>query len=327
MARFRFRHALSRDAVLATLLPPERAAISAHALDVVSDARPGLPGPWCVLASELAQAAGDRARAARLLVEAGRRAIEAGALETAEITLERARLLSVEDDPAGVDAEEQLLEALALAGKYDQAVDVGAALLVHLGAEETASARVARAQLRLARAAVVATRWKDAWPGIAAARGEAQKTGDDQLVARIDALAAHAAIGEDRLVEAGEAARKALAAAERTGLPEVACEALEVIGRCERTHDLAAAEEAFQHAHDIASRNGLSVWRVRALHELGTVDLLRDGSIDRLQEAREARGRAWARWRLPQSSTCRSQPPCALATTPESGTSDCAARG
>ena len=284
---FHFRHALSRDAVLATLLPPERAAISARALDVVSDARPGLPGPWCELASELAQAAGDRARAATLLVEAGRRAIEAGALETAEVTLERARLLSVPGDSVGVDAEEQLLEALALAGKYDQAVDVGAALLEHLGEEETAAARVGRAQLRLARAAVTATRWKEAWPRIAAARGVAQKTGDDQLGARIDALAAHAAIGEDRLDEAREAAGQALAAAERTGLPDVACEALEVIGRCARTRDLAAAEEAFQRAHDIAARNGLSVWRVRALHELGTVDLLRDGSINRLQEARE----------------------------------------
>ena len=222
-----------------------------------------------------------------MLVEAGRRAIEAGALETAEVTLERARLLSVPGDSVGVDAEEQLLEALALAGKYDQAVDVGAALLEHLGEEETAAARVGHAQLRLARAAVTATRWKEAWPRIAAARGVAQKTGDDQLGARIDALAAHAAIGEDRLDEAREAAGQALAAAERTGLPDVACEALEVIGRCARTRDLAAAEEAFQRAHDIAARNGLSVWRVRALHELGTVDLLRDGSINRLQEARE----------------------------------------
>jgi DNA-binding CsgD family transcriptional regulator/tetratricopeptide (TPR) repeat protein len=283
---FRFRHALSRDAVLATLLPPERAAVSARALDVVSETRPGLPGPWCELASELAQAAGHRDRAAALLVEAGRRAIEAGALETAETTLERARVLGAQDGPASVDAAEHLLEALALAGKYERAVDIGTALLQSLGEDAATAPRVGRAQLRLARAAVAATRWSDAWPRIAAARKEAQRTGDEQLVARIDALTAHAAIGEDRLDEADEAAQQAFAVAERTGLPEVACEALEVIGRCARTHDLAAAEQAFQRAHDIAARHGLYVWRVRALHELGTVDLLRDGTVDRLQEAR-----------------------------------------
>jgi DNA-binding CsgD family transcriptional regulator len=283
---FHFRHALSRDAVLATLLPPERAAISARALDVVSDTRPGLPGPWCELASELAQAAGQRDRAAALLVEAGRRAIEAGALETAETTLERARLLSAQNAATRIDAEELLLDVLALAGKYDRAVEVGTALLRSLDASAAAAPRVGRAQLRLARAAVAATRWSEAWPRIAAARNEAQRSRDVELVARVDALAAHAAIGEDRLDEADETAQHAFVAAARTGLPEVACEALEVIGRCARTHDLAAAEHAFQQAHDIATRNGLSVWRVRALHELGTVDLLRDGTIDRLQEAR-----------------------------------------
>jgi DNA-binding CsgD family transcriptional regulator len=283
---FRFRHALSRDAVLATLLPPERAVISARALDVLGDARPGLPGPWCELAAELAQAAGFRDRAAVLLVEAGRRAIEAGALETAETTLERARLLSAPDDPASIDAAEQLLDALALAGKYDRAVEVGTALFQQLGDDTAAAPRVGRAQLRLARAAVAATRWSDAWPRIVEARKEAQRTDDEQLGARIDALAAHAAIGEDRLDEADAAAQQAFAAAERANLPEVACEALEVVGRCARTHDLAAAERAFQRAHDIAAKHGLSVWRVRALHELGTVDLLRDGTTDRLQQAR-----------------------------------------
>ena len=41
-------------------------------------------------------------------------------------------------------------------------------------------------------------------------------------------------------------------AAERLDLPEVACEALEILGRCERPRDLAAAEAAFARAYAIA---------------------------------------------------------------------------
>lgn len=55
----RFRHALTRDAVLASLLPPERAALAGRALEAVRQVHPGLPGGWCELAAELAQCAGD----------------------------------------------------------------------------------------------------------------------------------------------------------------------------------------------------------------------------------------------------------------------------
>src|SRR5207249_264312 len=101
---------------------------------------------------------------------------------------------------------ENLLEVRALAGKFDEAVDIGTSLIDRLGEDPAAAARVGRAQLRLARAAVAATRWQDAWPRIEAAREQAQRTGDQQLIARIDALTAHAAIGEDRFDEAEAAA-------------------------------------------------------------------------------------------------------------------------
>ena len=64
--RFRFRHALTREAVLAELLPPERAELSGRALTAVHRAHPGLPGPWCELAAELAEGAGDRETARAL---------------------------------------------------------------------------------------------------------------------------------------------------------------------------------------------------------------------------------------------------------------------
>ena len=105
--------------------------------------------------------------------------------------------------------------------------------------------------------------------------------------AQADACAAQAAAGRGRLGEADELARSALAAAEDGGLPEVACEALEVIGRVARQRDLDAAEEAFTRATALATAHGLQLWQLRALHELGTIDQLRTESVDRLRQARE----------------------------------------
>ena len=95
---FRFRHALTRDAVLATLLPPERVLLAGQALAAVETAHPGLPGTWCVLAADLAERACHRARAAALLLEAGRRDLAVGALASAEQVLTRAREVTDGDD-------------------------------------------------------------------------------------------------------------------------------------------------------------------------------------------------------------------------------------
>ena len=58
---YRFRHALTREAVLERLLPHVRAVLARHALAAVTAAYPGLPGSWRGVAAELAQQAGDRA--------------------------------------------------------------------------------------------------------------------------------------------------------------------------------------------------------------------------------------------------------------------------
>ena len=74
----------------------------------------------------------------------------------------------------------------------------------------------------------------------------------------------------------------------RSGRYELACEALEVLGQRERQRDLAAAEEAFTAALVLADQHGLRLWRIRALHELGTIDLIGGGPLDRLAQARQA---------------------------------------
>src|SRR4029077_20315634 len=60
---FRFRHALTHEAVLGGLLPPERTMLAGRALAAAEAAHPGLPGAWCTLAADLASRAGDGARA------------------------------------------------------------------------------------------------------------------------------------------------------------------------------------------------------------------------------------------------------------------------
>jgi len=291
---FRFRHALTRDAVLDDLLPPERASLAGRALAALEQARPDLPGAGCELAAELAEAAGDEDRAAELLLEAGRRALAAGALATAKATLQRAQRLASDDTTVAVAVDDALCDVLALAGQVDRAFALGGRLLGRLDLAAHLPAGGAELHLRLVRAGVAAGRWEVAADHLAAARGIAAAAAaaaadddDADLAARLDALGAQVALGQGRLREADRLAATALAVAEREGLPAVACEALEVAGRVARQSDLDAADAAFTRELAVAEAHGLGLWRMRALHELGTVDQLRTESVDRLLQARE----------------------------------------
>jgi len=282
---FRFRHALTHDAVLAGLLPPERALLAGQALAAVEAAHPGLPGEACLLAADLAERAGYPARAGGLLLEAGRRDLAVGALASAEHALTRARHLIAPGDAGAhaallTEVDEALTEVFAMSGQVDRAIEMGQTLLARLD-RQVPSARVAALHLGIARAAIAGARWTEAAASIEVAR----QSGAD--AAQANACAAQVAVGRGRLAEADELARTALRAAEDGGRPDVACEALEVIGRVARQRDLEAAERAFARAADLASAHGLRLWRLRALHELGTIDQLRTESVDRLLEARE----------------------------------------
>ena len=279
---FRFRHALTHEAVLAALLPPERALLAAQALATVETVHPGLPGTWCMLAAELAESAGNAPRAGELLLEAGRRDLAVGALASAEHTLIRARDLAGPGDPVRrIPAEEALTEVFALSGQVNRAIETGRTLLARLG-PEAGSGRAAALHLRIARAAIAGARWAEAAASIEVARASAGGG-----AAEVDACAAQAAASRGDLEEAALLATAALRAAESSSLPEVACEALEVIGRVARQRDLDTAEQAFTRAAAVASAHGLQLWRLRALHELGTIDQLRTESVERLEQARE----------------------------------------
>lgn len=59
-----------------------------------------------------------------------------------------------------------------------------------------------------------------------------------------------------------------------------------MVGRSERLTDIRAAEEAFEASLTIAERLDLPMSRLRALHELGTIDLFDHVGFERLAEAR-----------------------------------------
>ena len=290
---FRFRHSLTRHAILSDLLPPDLAGRSARAAAELESAHPGLPGAWCELAAELHEAAGDRVRAAGLLLQLGSRALDQGALSTAIMSLADAHdlLAAPPAEPMlAIEIDEALAGALAHAGDYGRLIPVARRLIAELVAAGADPRRQALVMITVARVSCE-DHCSASAAQLSAARAIADRLHDTELASRVDAAAAHCAIDSGDLDGAEELARRALASAEAAGsdgwAAEVAFESLEVIGRRERQRDIEAARAAFERAYQIAADGDFAIWRIRALHELGTIDMLMDGSTGRLSEARE----------------------------------------
>lgn len=262
---FRFRHALTCDAVRKDLLPPERRALARAAAQVVERREPAAYD----LAAALWMTAGEHARAAELYLSAGREARRAGALHTADALLTHAAALAADNPGLRRDAEAVLVEVLADTGDTDRALELGKRLLAR---GET------RVALTLAEVAAEAGRWD-----VAASRLTALPDNNDP---RASVLAARLAHERGEPEDAQNIARLAFTGAEERKQWSVACQALEVMGRAARVTDLEAARDAFLAAERLAIDHDLPLERVSALHELGTVDLLLDGAIVRLEQAR-----------------------------------------
>jgi DNA-binding CsgD family transcriptional regulator len=282
--RFRFRHALTREAVLAELLPPERSELSGRALEAVQRAHPGLPGAWCELAGELAEVAGFRAVASALAVESARRAMFRGALASAELIAERARGLAPTGSTEAADADEVLVHILAQAGKPEPAGALGHALLAQFGELGAPPERRVQLLLVLMRTALAAgdVRTAAAELGQARALVDARDPGG---LAAVDAVAAHIALAEARLDDAEQLASRAIAGAATTGQPAVECEALEVMGRLAVEPGECVAR--FERAAELAERHGLTAWRLRALQELALAEAAATPGAPRVHEVRQ----------------------------------------
>lgn len=278
---FRFRHALTREAVLADLLPPDRRALAARAWPAIERAHPGLPGPSCQLAADLAEAAGDNSAASARLVESARRALTAGALATAELTVRRARQL-VTDTAEALDADELLVHVLVASGKAAEALALGTLVGEEMATVGASPSRRADLLIVLARAAVAAGEHDDAVVAVEEAVRVAGPAVDPALAARIDAVAGDVALDHADLEEAERLSRAAVAGAEATGQVEVLCESLLVLGRVLRPRGHADAHLAFRRASQEAARAGLARWHLRAQQELALEVLVSEGDPELL---------------------------------------------
>lgn len=275
--RFTIRHALTREAVLATVLPPDRrrlAAMLATAVDRLGAERDA--GSEQALA-ELFEAAGDGARAAEHWLGAARHAIARGALTSAHEAL--ARAAAQPGAALDLDIREAEVEVHALAGDIPRAVTAAESLVEELVALGDEADRLARLRLRLARALLVGGRWDEAEETLA------QAAGDSALVHVLEARLALGREQEDLAVERARAALEHVG----TDRPEVACEAWEILGRAARGRDVVEAEAAFEEGFRLADRSGLVLWRCRLLAALGALDIVQRRPHDeRLVAARSA---------------------------------------
>ncbi len=280
-----FRHALTRDAILGRLLAVEWAAIARRALEAIMSARPDLPGEWCDVSARLAERAGD-SRAASLLLESGRRSLAQGALASAEDAFQRARCLAL-DHAVRADATEALCETLALAGKVDDALELGQVLTSALNVVAAPPHRLGSVHSRLAGAAAAASRWDVAQEHLELALRHAHEAEDPSLIARVNVIAAQISYGRGDADQAAELARSVLTEVEDTGPYDATCEALLLLGHCARVNDVDRAEQAYLQAVTVAERHGLELLRGRALFEVGTIDFMTLRTPTYLDAARE----------------------------------------
>jgi hypothetical protein len=278
-AGFGFRHALTREVVLTELLPPERSRLAERAWPAIERAHPGLPGPLCGLAADLAEAAGDPATAADRLVESARRALDDGALATAEVTTRRARSLAAGINTSlALDADELLVRVLGASGKPLDALVLGKELTERFEAADVPAERQLNLLLAIARAAIAAGLLDEAHTAILAARRAVGDRPARALAARIDAVAGEVALDRAELAVAEETTRRAVEAARETDQPAVLCEALLTLGRIVRNEDTDAARSMFAEAAAVATGAGLNRWHLRAQQESALEDWMLRGA-------------------------------------------------
>ena len=266
-ATLTWRHALTRDAVWARLLPPERSELSRRAARILRER--GGPEQELAAASLLIDA-GDLDEAAALLLRLAETDLNVGDLRSAEAILDR--LAGTGRTPARLAGAR--VDLLALSGRVEEALDVGAAALENATGEEHAELC-----LRLARVAILLRRWADADGFVARGRRP-----DDP---RSMILLADSAHGDGRVGEAAALAARAVEAANGRSDAEVSCEALIVYARIERLLDPERSLASFRQAAELAAEHGLKPWRVEALLGCGTVELLLHERSPALLEARD----------------------------------------
>lgn len=275
----RWRHALTRDAVLAAVFAPQRAILARSG--AAACRRRGGPDDD-VHAAELLAAAGEARPAAEIFLRLARRELAAGALRSADDLLTRAGATRALRPAVAIER----VHLLALRGEPAAALEIGTDVIDEVRGDDHAELC-----LRLAQAALAASRW-------AVAERYIERAGrlDDP---RSLVLAADAAFGAGDLDRATAYAMAAVDraaglatvheddATQRRNRTQAWCAALTTLGRCVMRRDPVAARDAFAQAAQIAAEYGLRPLRVTALMGVGSIELFDHVISPTLGETRE----------------------------------------
>jgi DNA-binding CsgD family transcriptional regulator len=282
---FRFRHALTVEAILAGMLDAQRARLAERALaHLVTDPEHG-PSDLLELAAHLAAQAGRAPDAARYLTEEARRSTAGGALATAIATARRARGMVARGSTEALAADEALLSALSQAGDSAAADEVGTELLTALDAVHAPPDRRARVRLLLAHAAHAAMEL-----GRAARLCEEALALHPEPRLEIELRLALAEIAFSRrdydAVAAG--AESAVADADAAGFDDLASHALELLGRHRAfvALELRRSGPYLLESMRRADRAGQPLARLRALKVLAFRDLAGGAESERIEHGR-----------------------------------------
>ncbi|GLY37779.1 hypothetical protein Amsp01_038030 [Amycolatopsis sp. NBRC 101858] len=282
---YAFRHPLTAEALLARLVPSTKANLARRAADAVELLHPGLPGELCALAAALRLTAMDHPGAGRLFAEAGRRALDGGAADTAVTMLTRAvELLAAAGPDDRADALETLLHALGQTGQFDRAVEFSARF-AEIGRLE----RAVDLHIQLAWAAYIGGRHDECLNQIEQARAPLGGEITEEQKAGLDAVEATLWLdipGPAHTERARKLAEQAWEVAERAGVPFVSCQALQVLGMVALETDLAEAERYLQLARRLAEQHQLTHLRTQVLVRLGGHRMLAEGDVRTFDLAR-----------------------------------------
>ncbi|MBG6137311.1 DNA-binding CsgD family transcriptional regulator/tetratricopeptide (TPR) repeat protein [Longispora fulva] len=284
---YTFRHALTADALLVEMMPTERSRIAQRTADTMEALHQVLPEGWPQLVAELRITSGQHPAAAVLLADAGRRTLAAGSSRSALALLDRAHQL----DPTP-EILASLIHALAEGGQLDRALELVNHLTPTAVRQDEANER-ASLHSRLAYAAIMARQFDDAVSQVESARRILGPDAGPEQMATLDVVEARLIFNlpgdrDERLATANRLARRAAEIAEREALPEVACQAWQLLSSLARSEGYEVADAWLERILSAAEEHNLPAWRIDALMRLGVNEFLRTGTVSRLHQGRRA---------------------------------------
>ena len=157
---FVFRHALTRDVILAELAGPERCRLSLAAAEALASAVGSNDDDHVLMTGRLLVDGGEPLRAAEVLLQASRRGLAAGSLSSAELFLREAARAAEGSEDLVAEIACQLSQVLLHAGQLSEAAGIASRMVTVTDGRDLAAATAMR--LVLARAAVLTAAWDNA---------------------------------------------------------------------------------------------------------------------------------------------------------------------